>query len=58
MDWIKQSEAMFKTWTDTQQKMWDTFSENVSGFGKSPGEKMWAQTVKAGEDLVKNSLAA
>ena len=58
MDWIKQSEAMFKTWTDTQQKMWDTFSENVSGFGKSPGEKMWAQTVKAGEELVKNSLTA
>jgi hypothetical protein len=49
---------MFKTWTDTQQKMWDTFSENVSGFGKSPGEKMWAQTVKAGEELVKNSLTA
>jgi len=58
MDWIKQSEAMFKTWTDTQQKMWDTFSESVAGFGKSPGEKMWAQTIKAGEELVKNSLSA
>jgi len=58
MDWIKQSEAMFKTWTDTQQKMWETFSESIAGFGKSPGEKMWTQTIKAGEELVKNSLAA
>ena len=58
MDWIKQSEAMFKTWTDTQQKMWENFSESIATFGKSPGEKMWAQTIKAGEDLVKNSLAA
>ena len=58
MDWIKQSEEMFKTWTDTQQKMWETFSESIAGFGKSPGEKMWTQTIKAGEELVKNSLAA
>lgn len=58
MDWIKQSEAMFKNWTDAQQKMWETFSENIDSFGKSPGEKMWKQTINAGEELVKNSLAA
>jgi hypothetical protein len=49
---------MFKAWTDTQEKMWQAYSENISDFGKSPGEKMWGQTIKAGEDLVKNSLAA
>ena len=58
MDWNKQNEAMFKAWTDTQQKMWEAYSESIAGFGKSPSEKMWAQTVKAGEDLVKDSLAA
>ena len=58
MDWTQQNEAMFKAWTDTQQKMWDTFSESMAGFGKSPGEKMWQQAIKAGEDLVKSSLAA
>lgn len=58
MDWIKQNEAMFKAWTDTQQKMWEAYSESISGFGKSPGEKMWKQTIKAGEELFKNSLAA
>jgi hypothetical protein len=56
MDWVKQNEAMFNAWTDTQQKMWETFSESVAGFGKSPSEKMWMQTIKAGEELVKNSL--
>jgi hypothetical protein len=58
MDWIKQSEAMFTAWAETQQKMWETFSESVDSFGKSPGEKMWAQTIKAGEELVKSSLSA
>jgi len=58
MDWIKQNEAMFKAWTDTQEKMWQAYSESISDFGKSPGEKMWGQTIQAGEDLVKNSLAA
>lgn len=58
MDWTKQSEAMFKAWTDTQEKMWENFSESMAGFGKSPGEKMWAQAIKAGEELVKNSLTA
>jgi len=58
MDWFKQSEEMFKAWTDTQQKMWETFSENVTNYGKSPGEKMWSQAINAGEELVKNSLTA
>jgi polyhydroxyalkanoate synthesis regulator protein len=58
MDWTKQNEAMFKAWTDTQKKMWDTFSESMAGFGKSPSEKLWEQTIKAGEELVKNSFAA
>jgi polyhydroxyalkanoate synthesis regulator protein len=58
MDWTKQSEEMFKAWTQAQTKMWEAYSENVSGFGKTPGEKVWAQTIAAGEDLVKNSLAA
>jgi hypothetical protein len=58
MDWTKQNEAMFKAWTETQQKMWEAYSESISQFGKSPGEKVWGQTAKAGEELVKNSLAA
>ena len=58
MNWTEQNEAMFKAWTDAQEKMWKAYSESISDFGKSPGEKFWGQTIKAGEDLVKNSLAA
>ena len=58
MDWGKPNEEMFTAWTKAQTKMWEVFSESVSGFGKSPGEKTWAQAIAAGEELIKNSLAA
>ena len=58
MDWAKQSEEMFKAWTQAQTKMWEAYTESVSGFGKSPGKKAWEQTITAGEELVKNSLAS
>ena len=58
MDWAKQSEEMFKVWTQAQTKMWEAYTESVSSFGKSPGKKAWEQTIAAGEELVKNSLAA
>ncbi len=58
MDWTKQNEEMFKTWTKAQTKMWEAYTDSVSNFGKSPGEKVWGQTVATGEELVKNSLAA
>jgi hypothetical protein len=38
--------------------MWEAYTDSVSNFGKSPGEKVWAQTIAAGEELVKNSLVA
>lgn len=58
MDWTKQNEEMFKNWTKAQTKMWEAYTDSVSNFGKSPGEKVWGQTVATGEELVKNSLAA
>jgi hypothetical protein len=58
MDWTKQSEEMMKAWTQAQTKMWEAYSERVASFGKSPGEKAWEQMIAAGEELVKNSLAA
>lgn len=58
MDWTKQNEEMFKAWTEAQTKMWETYVESVSNFGKSPGEKYWDETIAAGEELIKNSFAA
>ena len=58
MDWTNQNEEMFKAWTQAQTKMWEAYAESVSSFGKTPSEKAWEQTISAGEELVKNSLAA
>lgn len=58
MDWTKQSQEILKAWTDAQTKMWSAFSESVAGFGKSPSQKMWEQTIANSEELIKNTLAA
>ena len=57
MEWQKQTEEMFKNWTDTQMKMLDAFSESFADFGKSPGEKMWDQIIATGEEMIKNFLS-
>ena len=58
MDWSKQSEEILKAWTDAQAKMWSAFTESFAGFGKSPTQRVWEQTITNGEDLIKNSLSA
>ena len=58
MDWTKQSEEMFKAWSDSQTKMWDSFVDSVSGLGKSPSQKMWEQAISNGEEMIKNALEA
>ena len=56
MDWTKQSEEILKAWTDTQTKMWAAFAESFSGFGKTPSQRVWEQTITNGEELIKNTL--
>ena len=58
MDWTKQSQEMFKTWSDAQTKMWDAFVESTAGFGKSPTQKMWEQGLAKGKEMIKNTLEA
>lgn len=59
MDWAKQSEEMFKSWSDTQKKMWDSWLETVqSGSAAMPGPQLWQKTVETWEQTVNNVLAA
>jgi hypothetical protein len=58
MDWTKQSEQMVNNWMNMQKKMWDTFFASVPDVGKSPSQKVWEQTLVAGQELIKNSLTA
>ena len=59
MEWTKQSEEMFKTWTETQKKMWDDCLRQqgfgaMQGFGSLPplkyGKRLWTrhQTIQQG----------
>ena len=57
MDWNKQYEEMLNTWTQAHTKMWEAYTESIANFGKSPGQQFWDQTIAAGQDLVKTSLA-
>jgi hypothetical protein len=56
MEWMKQTEEIFKTWTDTQKTMWDEWMKTAQSFGQTPAADSWKRTVDAWEDSVKKSL--
>ena len=58
MEWTKQAEDMFKTWAETQQKMWDEWLKTMKGFGKSQPTDVWGKSVDALEDALKRTLDA
>ena len=58
MDWTKQTQEMFKTWTDVQRKTWEGWLDTVKGFDASQPSQVWAETVDAWQKTVKNTLAA
>jgi hypothetical protein len=45
MEWTKQAEEIFKTWTDTQKKMWDEWIKATQSFGKPHATDAWKRTV-------------
>lgn len=58
MEWTQQFDDMMKSWTDAQQKAWNSFFDTVQGAGQSPSTKLWLQTLAVGEEMMKNSLKA
>src|SRR5690349_9958030 len=61
MEWMKQAEEIFKTWTDTQKTMWDewiktTQSFGTQAFGRTQTTDSWKRTVEVWEESVKKSL--
>ena len=58
MEWAKQSEDMFKTWTEAQKKMWDDWTKAMQGFGKSPSTEAWEKTVEAWNQTIQRVLDA
>jgi hypothetical protein len=58
MDWAKQTEEFFKTWTDIQRKMWDDWFKATQGLGKTQATDVWRKTVEAWEESLKKTLSA
>lgn len=59
MDWTKQAQDTIKTWTETQQKMWDGWLKTV-GQSAAPTQatEVWQNAVETWEGAVKNTLEA
>jgi len=58
MEWAKQTEEMFKNWTDIQRKTWESWLEAIRGFDKSQGTQVWEKTMDAWQESVKKALEA
>ena len=58
MDWSNQSQDMFKSWSETQKKMWESFNNSMSNFQGSPDQKMWEQTLATGQKAIETTLNA
>jgi hypothetical protein len=60
MDWTKQTEELIKTWTDAQQKMWDSWlgAMRSQGGGASQVAGAWEKSVEAWRQAVDRALAA
>src|SRR5262245_56505225 len=56
IEWTKQTEEMFTTWTDTQKKMWDEWIKATQSFGKSQATDAWKRTVETWEESLKKNL--
>lgn len=59
MDWAKQTEEMFKMFSENQQKMWESWQENVrQGVSAEQAGQAWKQAVETWQKTVESVLAA
>ncbi|NJM06062.1 hypothetical protein HC891_07460 [Candidatus Gracilibacteria bacterium] len=59
MDWNKQAVDMMKTWTGTQQKIWDHWVETMQTMAATPmSAESWQKAVDAWRATVRQTLDA
>jgi hypothetical protein len=58
MEWTKQTEDLFKTWTDAQTKMWNDWLKAMQGFGRPQASQVWEKTIEAWEESIKRTFDA
>ncbi len=58
MDWTKQADAMIKTWTGTQQKMWSSWMETMQNMSSPTSPGAWEKTVESWRGTITSALEA
>lgn len=56
MDWVKQTQDMYKGWMDFQMKNWQSWLKSVQAFDKAEPAKLWGETIDAWQESVKGTL--
>jgi hypothetical protein len=56
MDWQKQANEMIKTWTGTQQKVWETWVSSMQLMASPQSPEAWQRTVETWRGTVKQAL--
>lgn len=54
-DWTKQTEEMFKAWSETQKKLMENWAESMKGVGGSRGAEFWEKTLATWEETLEKS---
>lgn len=54
-DWTKQTEEMFKAWSDAQKKLMENWAESMKGIGVPQGTEFWEKTLAAWEETLEKS---
>lgn len=58
MEWTKQVEEMSKTWTDTQQKMWENWAEMAKSASTSQAQLSWETMLDTWQNALQQTLDA
>lgn len=56
MDWQKQANDMIKTWTGTQQKVWETWVSSMQLMATPQSPEAWQRTVETWRGTVRQAL--
>lgn len=56
MDWQKQANEMIRTWTGTQQKVWETWTSSMQLMATPQSPEAWQRTVETWRGTVKQAL--
>ncbi len=56
MDWTKQANDMIKTWTGTQQKVWDSWINSMQLMSTPQNPETWQKMVETWRGTVKQAL--